>query len=72
MLKNACLLAKIGADTAENGRHFALKFAKSRPPQRTFSGAAPRAPAGLHPRGPVRSEGGRGDCGLRRRTTHMY
>ena len=28
MLKNACLLAKIDADPAENERHFAEQFAK--------------------------------------------
>ena len=29
MLQNACLLAKIGADTAENERNFAYKVAKN-------------------------------------------
>ena len=46
MLQNAYLLAKIGADTAENERHFAEKLPKI--------GNYPTGPGGL------RAPGGRG------------
>ena len=47
MLKNAYLLAKVGADTAENEQHFAenlLKIGNYRGPAAPRAGPAPRSP----------------------------
>ena len=67
MLRNANLLAKIGADTAENEQHFAdilpigrrvaLRHGRLRGPPRS---AAPSRPAPGRPHGCFLGPGGRG------------
>ena len=64
MLQNAYLLAKIGADTAENERNFAGFSAKILRPARHLEGGAREGAGGFLPQGD-REHGGAGDVGRR-------